>query len=486
MPFRFLRRQDPKLTIPVLLVSLFVGSGVLTSSSRLQSARPTPPHSLPATAFWTGQTVDSRLWDDPFQVVSKSQGPNSSNPDAPKRSVADLDKETVLAGTITAAALLGLLVDHMASLAEQPGAEPLAWFDGVSVWPSVLFRFLAGMLAMAYVVRLSWLWQRNLRSLASRFGLPQPGLLGPVNLDIPGWERGLREWKDWLSSWPLGLFTFGWSCPLTPTGRVDGQRLWSEYCWRASIPGRVTRAALLTVVFVMTDMALFRGFHHPPAPIRGPDAAAWHQWSVILAPAAVTFLVVYVWDATRLCDVMTQHLAQATTNYPASARSAARRKVGLKGVTAAAWLDVSIIAARTTVIGRSLYYPLVAILVLIIARNDRFDNWVWSLPVVAVMLMSLGATLFSFWVLDRSASWARTQELARLHSVRNRVSHWSDRPSKKDPERSLRILDYVIKWIHENQDGAFSPIRSKPFWSAVIPAGGAVLVTALTWLVSYL
>src|SRR5262249_47733776 len=77
--------------------------------------------------------------------------------------------------------------------------------------------------------------------------------------------------------------------------------------------------------------------------------------------------------------------------------------------------------------------------------NARFDNWSWSLPSVAMLVLSLGITALSAWTLDRTAATARDQEIAQLRERRDRLSH------DPDAEEMREVLDDLIP---RREDGA--------------------------------
>jgi hypothetical protein len=108
---------------------------------------------------------------------------------------------------------VGTLAAAVLANASWPANEPLSLAGGVSVWPSVVIRFAAGMLAVSLVLKTWATGQQNNRAMADHFGLPVPGgsrQTGAEPADaMPArwrWRRGVRRRRRWLARrwrrWP--------------------------------------------------------------------------------------------------------------------------------------------------------------------------------------------------------------------------------------------------------------------------------------------
>jgi hypothetical protein len=340
-------------------------------------------------------------------------------------------------GALGGTALAAIGIIYFLAHSGGTGQEPFVWFEGISVWPTITFRLIAAALAVVYSVHLLLRWRANIRQISREFELPFGAPSGTA------WQQFVRALDD------------PWICTWRAQAVPSAKEVWGQYRLRGSIPARVFRTLIATLLFVEFTRLTFQAF--PPgggASIRGEAARWWNDTTRWIAPAFVNFLVFLVWDAIRLCDQLVQYLSHAPTLYRKTTLAAAGRRTGFAGVAAANWLDVAIIAARTASVGRAVPYALVTVFILILARNSRFDNWSWSLPSVATLVLSLGITAFSAWTLDRTAATARAREIAQLRERRDRLTH--------DPisDGVTEILDDLIP-PHKGREASGSTVEER-------------------------
>jgi hypothetical protein len=346
--------------------------------------------------------------------------------------------------------------------------EPFAWLQGLSVWPTVLIRVAVALLAaLSAASLLSW-WQRDCAETIRTCGLavaPQPFPVALGNL--------------WRRLWP----SVYWPCPTTPAGEVDTARLWAEYSSWGGRGYSMFVASLWALMFFGAACAAFSLLPHAPPPARGTAALAWHMASLLIGPFAINFLVFLVLDRVHLCKRLVHHIQSAPSSYPDSATAIARQKTGLPPSVARFCLDVAIVAHHSRTITRAVYLPLVALVLFTLARVGRFDNWTWNYPVVIVLLGSMGFTLFSAWVLDRSADALRREVTRRLRAMQAIVNNGSI----PDPieEHMATVLQNTIRQVEDIRAGAFSPLRSQPVMSFfVIPLGWIAVIVLAEFLAS--
>jgi hypothetical protein len=78
------------------------------------------------------------------------------------------------------------------------------------------------------------------------------------------------------------------------------------------------------------------------------------------------------------------------------------------------WVDLQLIAKRTSAVNRLIYAPTVVMLILVASRSSLFDNWPTPPGLVISYLVTALLLLGSALSLRRAAEKARTRALQRL------------------------------------------------------------------------
>ncbi len=320
-------------------------------------------------------------------------------------------------------------------------------------------------------------------------------------------SRPKQVWGDCLALWRKARHILrlrsimNWAPRYKP---MRARRLWREYTLRASLPARVVRTILATLVYVAFGVCLFTAFPMPPKPIRGPWAAWLDHRLIIAAAVASSFLILLIWDATRLAIRFIRAVAASEkTIYPS--RSVAEGLAeGLDGESSSPLLDIDFIAHLTEALGQAYRYPAIVLFLMIVARAPLFDHWGIGAPLIAIMVIGFGITLATAWVLRLAAREARDAEVERL---RNRIGALRglragvcdvkvDGKMKRPPrdaeaDRRIRAniagVEAAIVRIESMRRGAFSNLREDPILgSLLIPLGGGAVVLLMQWTAHYL
>jgi hypothetical protein len=329
--------------------------------------------------------------------------------------------------------------------------EPLEWFDGISVWPSVLVRLVAGTLSLVFI----WLGYRSLS--ANREMIEQSYcILGEVPEDLTR-----KPWWALIASWLRYRCIPGWGAPASG-GRAS--TLWGEYTARGLKRHRLARVIVLLVLYTPVTVCLFLLLGFPDTPYRGATSLVWHIISLAFAVVAMHLLVFLVWDATCLCDRLTRNLSVPGLVWSEDvARSVARSRGDMRECLGA-WLVMRIVARRSAAVGRLIYGPFIVFLVMILSRHPGIDNWRWCLPLTLVVSTSLLITLGAAVLLRRSVKTARQRQIEVLKELLAKdVSHGRDG----------ECIRAIIREIEAMEEGALGGSLSNPILGALlIPAGG--------------
>ncbi|MBL8072610.1 MAG: hypothetical protein JNM35_16120, partial [Nitrospira sp.] len=200
------------------------------------------------------------------------------------------------------------------------------------------------------------------------------------------------------------------------SGEVEATDLWKEYQARGRWQQRLIRILPQTLLYGGFGVLLMALSGLPVMPCRG-DACFYINYGILgVSVVAMTLLIFYVVDATRLCRRLITIMIGTTIHWPDRVleQEAARLRVDKAYVRE--WIAIEFIAQRTAVISAMIYYPFVIVFLMGIARHSYFDRW--DFPVGLVVIFGLNAA-YAFGngvFLRRSAEQAKRAAVALLKS----------------------------------------------------------------------
>lgn len=355
-----------------------------------------------------------------------------------------------LVGVIAVAFLAGVRLDGTSG-------EPLTFTDGISVWPTASLRLLAFVLCVMFFAHSWWrLWESD-RTLIRRFRLPR--------LDAV-LSRSFRSW--------IGIHR--WLSP--PAGHAEARELWHEYRLLGSWQERVRRVVPQAAVYGLFGVVLMVQFGFPVMPCRGQSCFTLNYIILGVSVIAMTLLMFYVVDATRLCRRLIFIMINTKIEWPNRLLAREAKKLGVDEDYVHEWLGVQFIAKRTQVISAMIYYPFIIVFLMAVARHSYFDRW--DFPAGLLVIFALNA-LYAFGnglFLRRSAEQAKREALNQL---KRRLKGLKDEPFFKRKKRGQ--VERMVEIIEQTRDGAFLPFTQHPLFGAIaLPTGGTGLVFLLEYL----
>jgi hypothetical protein len=377
---------------------------------------------------------------------------------------------------------LGLVLVLLIYLSHvSPEGEPFEIYEGLSVWPTIVLRFLASILCLYYVLT-------ALKDLRARNANVRKDFLfgseeNPAEEGPPSLRTRLRQARDSLrTSWRAWVWN-----PVDPEARA----VWREFEAHGAEGRRFWRCLLLSIVYLLLFAALWFSFEHGMVQARGA-IALWTN-RVVLAVACVMLvgLLVFVVDVTLLCHRLVTYLARHAQKWPEELmpQRASERGLDLNASDEATgceaeealrqWLLIRLINDATNVVARLIYYPFIVLLILIVAQNQLFDDWHWNVPLVLIVVLSGGTALVCGLLLQRSAKKAKEQALEVLAKI---VVRRVGRPEDEFREKIERLRTEV-----ENlNSSAFASFFQNPVLGALLlPLGGGGSLAALETLLSH-
>src|SRR5207249_3304025 len=181
---------------------------------------------------------------------------------------------------------------------------------------------------------------------------------------------GLKPWQMAHATW------------LKPDATFSAEDAWHAYLRRNEFWPRFIRVAVLSLVFGSSIFfaAIFLLFTKTGAavPARGLPAQDFERHVVrSLVTAALTFLVFYVVDAIQLNGNFIRVFTCGLTNWPPAVAQRIKRVPSLHAANLSRYYDVLFVADRTEAVAPLIWYPLIVLAVLFLARSSLFDNWTW-------------------------------------------------------------------------------------------------------------
>jgi hypothetical protein len=327
-------------------------------------------------------------------------------------------------------------------LQHHDGGEPFYWLEGVSIWPTELLRALATLLAIGFLIK-AW---RDLRSnseeMTDHYGFGVPEETGQAE----GWRQYLT-----MAQWVL-----------SPRGEQNSDQvdaLWERYRKAGSRRHRIPRLFLLAVIYAASVLLLWKvtGAEDISGPCRGSFSCRLDLFSSIGSSVCLVVLNLFVFDAVLLCRRWIGLLAQATDGWPQGLTKRLKLQSAENLAKARELMKIELIGERTEIVNRIVRYPFIVLLVLIISRNNYFDDWHFPLTMIAGWSANVFLALTAALLLYRAAEQARYAGVARLNHL---VLQGLDRGAAGDSD--VKLTRQVIEDIEAVGRGAFVPLWQQP------------------------
>jgi hypothetical protein len=372
------------------------------------------------------------------------------------------------AGSHTAVWLLAgvpLIVFGVAAFAVSGSAalEPLNFFSGISIWPSEMLRLIALLLAIHFLIKARVDLDSNEDTLKDRFQLP--------GLPREKWHWRKWHWRNWhwRNMW-LGLHRWHKEHPdwIKEDAEFTVKEAWTAYLRRNQPWPRFVRVALLVAIYTLFAFGVFGLFPQPNVPARGDVALAADTWVLMPAVFGMIILTFYVVDAIRLNSNFIRIVTGGVTKWEPLRSVGGERIPPLTQADLARYYDIAFVAERTEVVARLIWYPLIVLAVMIMARSSYFDNWTWPYSLLLILCLNALWAFGAAALLRRAAEQLRAEAISKLQSLRV--------ASYNNPDRR-QTFGELIDEIRALKKGAFAPLSEQPFIRAIIlPSGGLGLL----------
>ena len=213
----------------------------------------------------------------------------------------------------------------------------------------------------------------------------------------------------------------------------------------------------------------------PVSPIRGD--LLMHLEFPLLLGSVFAYLMVTLWmiDTAVLASWFIGRLSRAPTRYPETTlRKFTRERALDDDSLVGEWIDLQLIADLTEPIGKLVYWPFLALLLMIVSRNPWLDHWTWHWPLVITFILNMGLAAASYIILQRAASRAREIGVGNL---KTKVNEKHREAAASVAEHESNQAELLLQEIHDLRRGAFAPLSKNPLVGALlVNSSGAILV----------
>jgi len=338
-----------------------------------------------------------------------------------------------------------------ALLTQGRDGEPFALAEGISLWPTELLRLVVLGLALGFLVIGRRKLETTTATLSDRFF--RPSAAGDATIAEPLWQKHRERSRVWR---------------------------------------RARRVAWSTFLYMVLGMSLGYVLGFPTVPYRGPVTYAVDRALLLACVIAVNVLIFSVVDAVRLCHRTLAALneAQRAKNtaafaqqsplplWPRATRVRFSDELGIDDAYVEPWITVNFIAEWTTALEWMVYWPFVAIALMIVARAPWFDDWSFPIVLVILFAVSLSYLGWCLYVLRSDAERARRESLQRLTSELIRLK--GQPIAAKSPAAQVEAMIHDIDTL---RGGALASLWQQPILrGASLVAGSVGGVTILDYL----
>jgi hypothetical protein len=346
-----------------------------------------------------------------------------------------------------------LIVFMVALIAQYWGPEePLIFFSGISIWPTEMLRLIAFLLAIFFMFKANFDLRANAKKIEGEFSFT------PLPLTRFRWRHLGIGFEHWRMRDPAR------------TSRFSAEEAWHTYLCRSKFWPRFIRVGVLFALYFVFSAAIFSLFPQPPAPGRGEASFRFDKIAFILGGVGSLLLSFYVVDAIQLNSNFIRMFAREVTKWGRGVIDRSHRSPPLTEKELSAYHEIFFVAQRTQAVAPLIWYPLLVLTLLVIARSSFFDNWTWPASLVLIFAITAAWALGSAILLRRAAEQLRETALSDLRRFRL---------LGRETEAKREMFDELITEIRDLKTGAFAPLTEQSFIRAVLFPGAGLGLLAV-------
>jgi hypothetical protein len=354
--------------------------------------------------------------------------------------------------------------------------EPFSLTSGVSIWMSVYLQLLAVVLSALFVLRVLMRFNAHMRELSQHYFLDHDAA-DPAS---PCFARVLGAG---LACWRVVWHRLCRFCRLgrrrdevttsAPSAAHPMRASWLEYRGRSNTCRRMLRVAVLSLILLTLVAALYLATGGGGnSPVRDAKLAVIYLDLRLLGVFLGGMLAFLVLDITlssrRFIDKLSAaSVGAAPMHWPSEAAAGFPSDLHIDPERLSPWIALRLIAEHADLVMRLVLYPMVVLVVLVVARVPWFDTISMPPSILILYLLFAFYVFFDAFGIQRAANAAR-QRVCEHYRARLDVNrHALD----ADP-RAGTELRFLIRQVSQLRDGAFQPLPARPLVRmALLPFG---------------
>ena len=352
--------------------------------------------------------------------------------------------------------------------------------SGTSIWPAIIIRMFAAVLASAFIVYVLKALKKNICEINDDNDIK---CVNEKYVADVGTKAFIERWgpKDGIID---NISINDLVCQYLDIGKTR--------CW-------MSRVSIMSVVYFGITYTFLLSFPSMPFnPFHGATSAIVSLLVILACVFLYVFLIFLVVDVTRLYARFVKLLSKSNVTWPEHITRQYCEDYGLTKYIAVQKLKLDLIVKRSKVVDYLIFLPFIILSLMIVSRSDYFDRWHMPLQLAFVIVLGACIAISSAVRLRRTAEDARKLVLSNLTEAYKKQlfqesvaeankkktdekSDGSDADPDPESESEVELCQYkmaeriraIIEDIRNIKDGPFVPISHHPIVSAIaMPFGG--------------
>jgi hypothetical protein len=192
-------------------------------------------------------------------------------------------------------------------------------------------------------------------------------------------------------------------------------------------------------VFSVTISVLFP---EPLPPARGELSFQFDTAVFSLVAVGLMLLFFYVIDAMQLLRNLIRMFAREVTKWSRAVVDGSHRRPPFSEEELSRYRQILLVAYRTQAVAPLIYYPLIVLALVVVARSSFFDNWTWPASVILIY------AIIAVWML--ASAILLTQAARQLVKIAVDELRQASRMSR-DFGAKQQMFDELIAEIREER-----------------------------------
>ena len=349
--------------------------------------------------------------------------------------------------------LIPLLVTAWVYFQDGISGEPLPLLGGANMLPTMAILFLTLSITPLFYVTARSTLRKNARRLIKEFKLIRD-----------------KKWAEHLP--PRGYFT----------RHANLLQRWRHVLATIGLAfAKQPFMCLWAVMYMIFSVILISELGGLFPPIRGDFTLHVYRFG-IWATLFGFFMLIYLFaDEVQWCRNLAHQLTAARLNWGAQtfekfarqqditlddSQNESRRNPEWAKDGLARWIGVQLLAKRTIWVEKTIYYPFIVLLLLIVERSALFDNWRFVPSIAIVLITSVLILITCVLFLRRAVKEVRE---TALESMRGALAQGLREEGEGGDVEHLRLM---IADVENEKRGAFCPLANAPILKALLMALG--------------